>query len=113
MTTMSASDPIDLLIYTDAYERVKDRLDPRVTALVMDAGATVTRAGETLAPEDVNPHIAWANRDMYNLGPVRDFMVTCLKAGRLRWMQSQPRIPGIPACPSGWRMPPRCCFAIT
>ena len=79
---------VELLIYTDAYERIRGRLDARVTPLVMHADARVTRAGDTIAPNEVQPDIAWANRDMYNLGPVRDFMVTCLKASRLRWVQS-------------------------
>lgn len=79
---------MELLIYTDAYERIRGRLDARVTPLVMHADARVTRAGDTIAPNEVQPDIAWANRDMYNLGPVRDFMVTCLKASRLRWVQS-------------------------
>ncbi len=81
-------DTVELLIYTDAYERIRGRLDARVTPLVMHADARVTRAGDTIAPNEVQPDIAWANRDMYNLGPVRDFMVTCLKASRLRWVQS-------------------------
>ena len=85
---MLERETVELLIYTDAYERIRGRLDARVTPLVMHADARVTRAGDTIAPNEVQPDIAWANRDMYNLGPVRDFMVTCLKASRLRWVQS-------------------------
>lgn len=85
---MLERETVELLIYIDAYERIRGRLDARVTPLVMHADARVTRAGDTLAPNEVQPDIAWANRDMYNLGPVRDFMVTCLKASRLRWVQS-------------------------
>ena len=39
-------------------------------------------------PHEVQPDIAWANQDMYNLGRFVT-LVTCLKASRLRWVQSK------------------------
>ncbi|NKC12633.1 MAG: hypothetical protein GKR94_10660 [Gammaproteobacteria bacterium] len=79
---------IELLIYAPAYERLKARISDRVKALVMQADGSVTRDGTVLEREQIKPAIAWANRDLYNQGPVRDFMVACLKSSALTWFQS-------------------------
>lgn len=78
----------ELLIYEMAYARMGDALEERVTPLVMDDEGVVRRDDAVLEPEAVQPDIAWANRDMYSHGPVRAFMVACLKSSRLRWLQS-------------------------
>ena len=80
--------PIELLVYDTAYKRLKSAIDAHAVALVMDDEGTVRRNGEALDKADVTPRIAWANRDLYNDGPVRDFMITCLKSARLEWLQS-------------------------
>ncbi|MBT6275204.1 MAG: hypothetical protein HOI95_13840 [Chromatiales bacterium] len=77
-----------LLIYEPAYERLKTALDGRVTPLVLNGEGKVSRAGEIIEANQALPEMAWANRDLYKDGPVRDFMVGCLKSSDLRWFQS-------------------------
>jgi phosphoglycerate dehydrogenase-like enzyme len=79
---------IDLLIYRRAYERHQAQLDGRVRSLVIDDEGVCTCDGRTLDAPDIQPEIAWANRDLYTDGPVREFMVACLKSRRLKWFQS-------------------------
>ncbi|MCH9672642.1 MAG: D-2-hydroxyacid dehydrogenase [Gammaproteobacteria bacterium] len=79
---------IELLIYDKAYRRLRDEIDGLVQPLVMDDEGTVRRGIEVLEAQDVKPEIAWANRDVYTNGPTRDFMVACLKAPALKWLQS-------------------------
>ena len=79
---------VELLVYETAYRRLQTAIDARVTALVMDDDGEVRRNGEILDKRNVSPQIAWANRDLYNHGPVRDFMIACLKSATLEWLQS-------------------------
>jgi phosphoglycerate dehydrogenase-like enzyme len=85
---MSDPEKPKLLIYIDAYTRLRDQLDPYVTSLVVHPDASVHCDGKPLESDLVLPHIAWANRDMYALGPVREFMIMCLKSRCLNWLQS-------------------------
>lgn len=85
---MPSSKPFDLLVYKTAYERHRDTIDALANALVMDDDSVVWRGTEQVPPEQVQPRAAWANRDLYNDGPVRAFMIACLKSKALEWMQS-------------------------
>lgn len=85
---MSAPPIPELLIYRTAFDRLQSELEGRVVPLIMDDDGVVRQGDTTLAPAAVKPDIAWANRDMYSFGPVRAFMVACLKSERLRWLQS-------------------------
>ena len=78
----------DLLVFEEAYQRLKSAIDELATPLVMDSTGAVYRDGRLLDNAQVAPRIAWANRDLYNNGPVREFMVTCLKSKPLEWLQS-------------------------
>ena len=78
----------DLLIYEPAMNRVGDVLGTGVRPIVMSADGSCRVDGKTVDIGEVAPDIAWANRDLYTDGPVREFMVTCLKSKRLRWLQS-------------------------
>ncbi len=79
---------VELLVYETAYRRLQTAIDARVTALVMGDEGEIRRNGEVLDKREVSPQIAWANRDLYNHGPVRDFMIACLKSVKLEWLQS-------------------------
>ena len=85
---MTSPAPFDLLVYKPAYERHRDTIDALANALVMDDDGVVWRGAEQVAAESVQPRAAWANRDLYNEGPVRAFMIACLKSKALEWLQS-------------------------
>lgn len=85
---MSTNQKPYILIYEAAYTRLHTQLDGLVTPLVMDASGSVYLDGQLLTREQIQPEIAWANRDIYEHGPVRQFMVACLKSQQLRWLQS-------------------------
>jgi phosphoglycerate dehydrogenase-like enzyme len=78
----------DLLVYKTAYERHRDTIDALAKPLVMDDDGVVWRGTQQVPPAEVQPHAAWANRDLYNDGPVRAFMIACLKSKALQWLQS-------------------------
>ena len=88
LLTHGTGSSVELLIYERALARVRDRLDSRVVPLIMDDEGVVRRDGEVVDPSELAPHIAWANRDLYTAGPVRAFMIACLKSPRLAWLQS-------------------------
>lgn len=77
-----------LLVYRKAYERLRDKLESQVTCLVMDDDGACQMNGNAVELTEHTPDIAWANRDLYVSGPVREFMVACLKSPTLQWFQS-------------------------
>ncbi|MBM4363428.1 MAG: hypothetical protein FJ104_12160, partial [Deltaproteobacteria bacterium] len=82
---------MQVLLYQPAYERVAGSLATGVPAaepLVMASDGSLTLRGAPIAHEDAAPEVAWANRDVYDGGPVREFMVHCLKSQTLRFVQS-------------------------
>ena len=79
---------LELLIYEPAFVRVRAKLPRGVRPLVMSHDGVCCVEGVTIDSARVQPDIAWASRDLYTDGPVRDFMVSCLKSERLRWLQS-------------------------
>jgi phosphoglycerate dehydrogenase-like enzyme len=44
--------------------------------------------GEPRVASEIAPRVAWANSELYDGGPVRDFMVLCLKSSSLAFVQS-------------------------
>lgn len=82
---------MELLLYENAYARVRDRLKeiaPAVEPVTMRADGSLSRAGQTIPPEATRPEIAWASADLLVGGPTRDFMIFCLKSDSIRWLQS-------------------------
>jgi phosphoglycerate dehydrogenase-like enzyme len=82
---------MQVLLYERSYPRVRAQLErqlPKVEPLLMGVDGSLTLAGQKLALDAARPEAAWANSDLYNGGPVRDFMVACLKSASLRFVQS-------------------------
>jgi len=79
---------LDLLIYEPALARVGASLGAGVRPIVMAADGACRIEEHAVDVAEVTPDVAWANRDLYTDGPVREFMVACLKSKRLRWLQS-------------------------
>lgn len=82
---------MQVLILEPAYERIRARLHarvPEVEALVMRPDGSLWLGGQPVASEGAAPVVAWPNTDVYAGGPVREFMITCLKSPALRWVQS-------------------------
>jgi phosphoglycerate dehydrogenase-like enzyme len=48
----------------------------------------LSRGGIKIKSEEAKPEAAFACSDLYNRGPVRDFMILLLKSDRIRWVQS-------------------------
>ena len=82
---------MQVLIYERAYARIRAALEQRVCGieplLMADDGA-LTLNGAPISAEAAQPVVAWANTDLYVSGPVRVFMVFCLKSSTLRFIQS-------------------------
>jgi len=82
---------MQVLIYERAFQRIRAQLSerlPQVEPLLMGADGTLSLAGTQVAPEQALARAAWASSDLYAGGPVRDFMIACLKSQSLRWVQS-------------------------
>ncbi len=85
---MTSSPMPELLVYTPAWERLRSQLEGRVKPLTIDDSGVIRDGNTVVAPGIAAPTIAWANRDLYMRGPVKEFMVACLKSRNLRWFQS-------------------------
>jgi phosphoglycerate dehydrogenase-like enzyme len=82
---------MQVLMYERAFARVRGFLEqhlPQIEPLVMAADGSLSLAGRPLTAGDAAPVAAWANSDLYDGGPAREFMILCLKSRSLRWMQS-------------------------
>ncbi|MCH8133740.1 MAG: D-2-hydroxyacid dehydrogenase [Deltaproteobacteria bacterium] len=80
-----------VLMLDQSWERIRDTLMKQAPALepvLMHADGSLSLHGEPISPEEAAPAAAWANTDLFFDGPVRDFMVMCLKSTSLRWIQS-------------------------
>lgn len=85
------SQRMQVLLYERSYPRIRAQLErqlPAVEPLLMGSGGTLSLAGQPIALEAARPEAAWANSDLYAGGPVREFMVACLKSQSLRFIQS-------------------------
>ncbi|MGE0669140.1 MAG: D-2-hydroxyacid dehydrogenase [Sphingomonadales bacterium] len=79
---------MNLLIYAPAYERIRDRMPPGVTPLLVHSDETLTLDGRKVAPEDAEFDIAWASSDLYVKGPSRFNFSLLTAAKSLKWFQS-------------------------
>jgi phosphoglycerate dehydrogenase-like enzyme len=70
------------------YEKSFARVAPALAAAVPDVEPVLMRADGSLSVDGASPVVAWANSDVYDGGPVRDFMLFCLKSPSLRFVQS-------------------------
>jgi phosphoglycerate dehydrogenase-like enzyme len=61
---------------------------PNLEAVLMDDEGTLWLGDETVTLEAAAPVAAWANTDLFIGGPVREFMIACLKSDSLRFIQS-------------------------
>jgi phosphoglycerate dehydrogenase-like enzyme len=77
-----------LLIYENAFERLGGVIGNRVEPVVVSTEGVISDQSGALSLEDANPELAWANRDLYTSGPVREFMIASLKSQSLKWFQS-------------------------
>jgi phosphoglycerate dehydrogenase-like enzyme len=78
-----------ILIYERSYRRLQSALDavPGVEFVCIRDGGELYLRGEPLAA-DPELYAAWFTNDLLRLGPVREFMICCLKSASLKWLQS-------------------------
>jgi phosphoglycerate dehydrogenase-like enzyme len=82
---------MQLLIYEPSYQRIRAELEaavPAIEPLLMSHDGGLRLHGRPVALEDTRPCAAWANSDLYSGGPLRAFMIACLKSKTLRFVQS-------------------------
>lgn len=82
---------MQVLLYERSFARVRSFFEQHgrlVEPLLMHDGGALSLRGQPLAPGEAAPAAAWANSDLYDGGPVREFMIACLKSPTLRWIQS-------------------------
>lgn len=82
---------MQVLLYESGYARVRARLErsvPELEPIVMARDGSLRRGERPIAPEDVAPVAAWISGDLFDGGPLREFMIRCLKSRSLRWVQS-------------------------
>ena len=78
-------------MYDRSFARLREAIErqvPAVEPLLMARDGSLTLAGRAITAADAAPVAAWANSDLYDGGPAREFMILCLKSRSLRWMQS-------------------------
>ncbi len=78
-----------ILFYETAYKRVESRIAKHagVVPLLLDRKGTIREGGREVSQEDARPDIGWATSDLFG-GPIREFMVTLLKAPSLKLLMS-------------------------
>lgn len=82
---------MQILMPERSYERIGAKLRallPGLEPLLMAHDGSLRLHGQRVEPRASRPVVAWANSDLYGGGPVRDFMVLCLKSESLRFVQS-------------------------
>jgi phosphoglycerate dehydrogenase-like enzyme len=82
---------MQVLMLERSFARIGRALSERLPAiepLLMHDDGTLSLHGQPRDPSTAAPLVAWANSDLYDGGPVRDFMVLCLKSRSLRFVQS-------------------------
>jgi phosphoglycerate dehydrogenase-like enzyme len=82
---------MQVLLYERSFARIREVLAQQmaeIEPLLMHDDGTLSLHGQPVAPEAAAPLAAWANSDLYSGGPVREFMIACLKSTSLRWIQS-------------------------
>lgn len=82
---------MQVLMLERSFERVGTRLRELAAGLeplLMAKDGSLRLAGQPIDAREAQPVMAWANSDLYGGGPVREFMVLCLKSESLRFVQS-------------------------
>jgi phosphoglycerate dehydrogenase-like enzyme len=82
---------MQLLIYEPSFLRIRAELErslPGIEPLLMAADGSLTLDRRPISVQAAQPVAAWANSDLYSGGPLREFMIACLKSNSLRWVQS-------------------------
>jgi phosphoglycerate dehydrogenase-like enzyme len=82
---------MQILMLERSYERIGAQLRehaPALEPLLMAQDGSLRLHGQPIEPRAARPAMAWANSDLYAGGPVREFMVLCLKSESLRFVQS-------------------------
>lgn len=82
---------MQVLLYERSFARIAGWLAqhlPDVEPLRMQDDGSLVLRDQPIAASEAAPVVAWANSDLYTSGPVRDFMVACLRSTTLRFMQS-------------------------
>ena len=80
---------VRVLIYERSYRRLERELSALAGAQVLrlQDDASVQLDGATLTG-DPQIEAAWFSHELLRGGPLREFMVACLKSASLKWMQS-------------------------
>jgi phosphoglycerate dehydrogenase-like enzyme len=78
-----------ILFYEPSFRRVESRIakHPGVVPLMIDRKGVIREGGREVSQEDARPDIGWATSDLFG-GPIREFMVTLLKAPSLKLLMS-------------------------
>jgi phosphoglycerate dehydrogenase-like enzyme len=78
-----------VLIYERAFQRLQSRLTalPGATYVRMQDDGSLQLDGAPLAG-DPGVEAAWLAHDLFRGGPMREFMIACLKSKSLKWLQS-------------------------
>ncbi len=82
---------MQILLYEAAYQSFEAELTafgPDLEFVRMQSDGQLQLRARAVGPADVQAEVAWANSQLYLGGPVRDFMIHCLKSEHLRWFQS-------------------------
>lgn len=81
---------MDIFLHEHSHARIADRLAafPGLVPVIMKTDGTIWREGVQIDVADARFEVAWASSDVFSPGPVRDYLVACLKCPTLRWLQS-------------------------
>jgi phosphoglycerate dehydrogenase-like enzyme len=91
METIQQRVAIEVLMYAPAYARVRaplERAGLAVAPILIQQDGSVWRDGRAVDAASAAPVAAWISSDLYDGGPLREFMIGCLKSPSLRWAQS-------------------------
>lgn len=80
-----------LLIHDRCWQRIATparAVAPGLEVLVLDENGRFTLDGAPADPASAPADLAFASTDVFQHGPVRDFMIACLKSPDLTWFQS-------------------------
>ncbi len=80
-----------VLMYQRSHDRLASRLRERAPSLqpvLMAQDGSLSMQGRSVTLEEAAPVAAWASSELYSGGPVREFMIACLKSESLRFVQS-------------------------
>jgi phosphoglycerate dehydrogenase-like enzyme len=81
---------MDIFLHELSYARIADRLAgfPNLVPVLMKTDGTIWREGRQIDVSEARFEVAWVSGDAFTAGPLRDYLVACLKCPSLRWLQS-------------------------